>query len=66
VDNEQSTQKVAVVVTAIGGYVGELKLEDLLPSERDRALREHFGSGYRNELRRLAELGVDGPEDDES
>ena len=38
-------------------------LADLLPSERERIIREHAAVEYRQELRRLMALGVAEPDE---
>ena len=40
-------------------------LADLLPSERERLIREHYGREYRQEIRRLMALGVTDEEEEE-
>jgi hypothetical protein len=48
-----------------GDPLAAAALANMLPSARDKCIREHFAGGYRNELRRLAELGIAGPEEEE-
>jgi hypothetical protein len=43
----------------------ELETALLMPSERDKLIREAAARAYRAELRRLAEWGVPGPDEED-
>ncbi len=55
-------------VIGVGGdpfFAASPSLADLLPSERERIIREHYGREYRQEIRRLMALGVTDEEEEE-
>jgi hypothetical protein len=57
VDARSVTQRVIGVGGDPFAYAATA-LAEMLPSERDRVLREHYAVEYREEIRSLARLGL--------
>jgi hypothetical protein len=56
-DERSVTQRVVGVGGDPFAYAGQ-PLADMLPSERERLIREHYAVEYRQEIRRLAARGL--------
>jgi hypothetical protein len=66
VDTTEFSVTERVISSAGDPFVGASKpLAEMLPSERERLIREHYAPEYREHLRRIVAAGVTDDEEEE-